>query len=84
LKLILDLFFRKLGSETQMQLESVVFQFVEVYYLESSNSSFKSSSNSESVLALIASNSGFIDEVRNSDFFELINEFVEFALFCCF
>ena len=46
LKLVLDFFFRKLGSATWMQLESVVFPFMEV-----------SSSNSESVLALIASNS---------------------------
>ena len=63
----------------RMQLESVVFQLVEVYYLESSNSSFKYSSNSESVLALIASNSGFIVEVRKSDSFELINGFIEFV-----
>ena len=58
LKLVLDFFFRKLGSETRMQLESVVFSFVEVSCLEFSNNPFKSSSNSESVLALIRSNSG--------------------------
>ena len=58
LKLVLDFFFRKLGSETRMQSESVVFPFMEVSFLESSNSSFKSSSNSESVSALIGSNSG--------------------------
>ena len=57
LKLVLDFFFRKLGSETRMQLESVVFPFVEVSCLESSSSFSKSSSNSNSVLALIMSNS---------------------------
>ena len=45
LKLVLDFFFRKLGSETRMQSESVVFPFMEVSFLESSNSSFKSSPN---------------------------------------
>ena len=82
--LVFDFFFRRFGSAMWMQLGSMVFLFVEVSCLESSRSFPKSSSNSESVLALIASNSGFIVEVRKSDFFELIDEFVEFLLFGSF
>ena len=71
-----------------MQSESVVFPFMEVSFLESSNSSFKSSSNSESVFGFdwieFGLNSGFVVEVRNSNFFGLINEFIEFASFCSF
>ena len=84
LKLVFDFFLRRLGSGAWMQLESVVFPLVEVSCLGSSISFSKSSSNSDSVLALIASNSFFVVEVRKSDFFELIDEFVEFRLFCSF
>ena len=57
---------------------------MEVSCFVSYRSLSKSSSNSESVLVLIASNLGFIVEVRKSDFFELIDEFVEFMAFCSF
>ena len=57
---------------------------MEVSCFVSYRSLSKSSSNSESVLVLIASNLGFIVEVRKSDFFELIDEFVEFVAFCSF
>ena len=68
----------------KLVFESAVFPIVEVSCLEFFSNFSKSASNSECVLALIASNSGFALEVREFDFFELINEFAEFVMFCGF
>ena len=80
LKLVFDFFFRRLGSAERMQLGSRVFPSVEVSCFVSSRSLSKFSSSSESVLALIVPNSGFVVEGQESDFFELVDEIVEFVV----
>ena len=67
-----------------MQLEGKTFPSVGVSCLVSSINLSKSSSSSESVLVLNASNSGFVVESRESDFFELVDEVVEFVVPCDF
>ena len=84
LKLVFDFFFRRLGSAKWMQLEDRIFLSMGVSCLVSSSSLSKSSSSSESVLVLNAPNSGFVVESWESDFFELVDEVVEFAATCGF
>ena len=58
LKLVFDFFFRRLGSAKWIELEDRIFPSMEVSCLVSSSNLSKSSSSSESVLILIAPNSG--------------------------
>ena len=81
LKLVFDFFFRRLGSTKWIWLGDVIFPSMGISCLVSSSNLSKSSSNSESVLVLVTSNSGFL---RESDFFELVDEVIEFAAFCGF
>ena len=67
-----------------MRLEGKAFPSMGVSCLVSSSNLAKSSSSSESVLALNASNSGFVVESRESDFFELVDKVVEFMVSCSF
>ena len=60
LKLVFDFFFRRFCSAEWMQLEDKTFPSVGVSCLVSSSNLSKSSSSSESVLVLNASNSGWI------------------------